>query len=85
VKPVDEEKQNPVDVCTDLLCCLQAQPEIFLDRIVTQDETWVHHIDPETKRQSVVWKHASFDTPKKFKVSPSAEKVMAIVFGTVKV
>jgi len=33
----DEEKQNPVDVCTDLLCCLQAQPEIFLDRIVRQD------------------------------------------------
>jgi len=26
----DEEKQNAVDVCTDLLCRLQAQPEIFL-------------------------------------------------------
>jgi len=33
----DEEKQNPVYVCTDLLCHLQAQPEIFLDRIVKQD------------------------------------------------
>ena len=32
----DEEKQNPADVCTDL-CCLQAQPEIFLARIVRQD------------------------------------------------
>ena len=32
----DEEKQNP-SVCTDLLCRLQAQPEIFLDRIVRQD------------------------------------------------
>jgi len=76
----DEEKQNPVDVCTDLLCCLQAQPEIFLHRIVTQNETWVHHFDPETKRQSMVWKDASSDTPKKFKVTPSAGKVMAIVF-----
>jgi len=46
---MDEEKQNPVDVCTDILCRLQAQPEIFLDRIVTQDETWVHHFDPEIK------------------------------------
>jgi len=35
----DEQKQNRVDVCTDLLCRLQAQPQIFLDRIVTQDET----------------------------------------------
>ena len=58
----DEEKQNSVDVCTDVLCCLQAQPEIFLDRIVMQDETWVHHFDLETKRQSVVWKHTSSDT-----------------------
>ena len=30
----DEQKQNPVDFCTDLLSCLQAQPQIFLDRIV---------------------------------------------------
>ena len=33
----DKDKQNPVDVCTDLLCRLQAQPEIFLERIVRQD------------------------------------------------
>ena len=50
----DEQKQNCVDVCTDLLCRLQAQPQIFLDRIVTQHETWIHHFGPETKRQSVV-------------------------------
>jgi len=50
----DKQKQNRVDVCTDLLCRLQAQPQIFLDRIVMQDETWVHHFDLETKRQSMV-------------------------------
>jgi len=49
----NEQKQNRVDVCTDLLCRLQAQPQIFLDRIVTQDETWVHHFVPETKDR--VW------------------------------
>jgi len=81
----DEENQNLVDVCTDLLCRLQAQPEIFLHRIVTQDETWVHHFDLETKRQSMVWKHVSYDNPKKFKVILSAGKVRATVFGTVKV
>ena len=78
----DEQKQNRVDVCTDLLCHLQTQPQIFLNRIVTQDETWVHHFDLETK---MVWKHANSPTPKKFKVTPSAGRVMAIVFGTVKV
>jgi len=58
----DEQKQNRVSVCTDLLCHLQAQPQIFLNRIVMQDETWVHHFDLETKRQSMVWKHASSHT-----------------------
>jgi len=46
---MDEHKQNRVDVCTDHFCRLQAQPQIFLDRIVTQDEMCVHHFDPETK------------------------------------
>ena len=75
----DEQKQNRVDVCTDLLCHLQAQPQIFLNRIVMQDDSWVHHFDPETKRQSMVWKHASSPTSKKFKVTPSTGKVMAAV------
>jgi len=33
----------------------------------------------------MVWKYASSDTPKKFKVTPSAGKVRAADFGTVKV
>ena len=49
----DEQKQNLVDVCTVLFCRLQAQPQIFLDMIVMQDETWIHHFDPERKRR--VW------------------------------
>jgi len=50
---MDEQKQNRVDVCTDLLCCLQAQPQIFLNRIVMHDDSWIHHFDPETK--TTVW------------------------------
>jgi len=61
----DEQKQNRVDVCTDLLCRLQAQPQIFLNRIVTHDDSWVHHFHPVTKPQSMVWKRASSPTLKK--------------------
>jgi len=46
---MNKYKQNRVDVSTDHLCRLQAQPQFFLHRMVTQDETWVHHFDPETK------------------------------------
>ena len=44
------------------------------------DETWVHHYDPETKIQSMQWKHEGSPSPKRFKVLPSAGKVLLSVF-----
>ncbi|UYV75489.1 hypothetical protein LAZ67_13000393 [Cordylochernes scorpioides] len=52
----------------------------LFSRIVTGDESWVHHSTPETKRQSMVWKKPEESEPKKAKVTISAGKVMAIVF-----
>jgi hypothetical protein len=51
-----------------------------LHRIVTGNESWVHHYQPESKRASVQWKHPSSPSTKKFKVTPSAGKVMLTVF-----
>jgi hypothetical protein len=34
-------------------------PRQLLERIVTTDETWVHHYEPESKAQSVAWKRES--------------------------
>jgi len=77
----DKQKQNRVDVCTDLLCRLQAQPQFFLNRTVMQDEILVHHFDLETKRQSTVWKHTSSPTPKKFKVTHLLRKLWLLFLG----
>ena len=33
------------------------ESENFLDRIVTGEETWLLHYTPESKQQSMVWKH----------------------------
>ena len=52
----------------------------FLKRFVTMDETWVHHLTPETKQQSKKWKHPGSPPPKKANTVPSAEKVMVSVF-----
>jgi hypothetical protein len=54
--------------------------EGLLERIVTRDETWVHHFEPESKQQTMQWKHF-FSTSKKFKNVPSAKKVMMIFFS----
>jgi [histone H3]-lysine36 N-dimethyltransferase SETMAR len=58
--------------------------EGMLERIVTGDETWVHHYQPESKQASMQWKHKDSPTPTKFKVVPSAGKVMATMFWDMK-
>lgn len=31
------------------------QEEGGVDRIITTDETWLHHYDPKTKQQFMMW------------------------------
>ena len=40
-------------------------PHDFLSRFVTMDETWLYHYDPETKQQSMEWRHSGSPRPKK--------------------
>jgi len=50
-----EHKRKRVEICQRLLDRYNNEGEEFLSRIVTGDETWVHHYEPESKRQSMVW------------------------------
>ena len=59
---------------------LKKEGEDFLKKIITSDETWVHHYDPENKRQSVEYSHKEPLQPKKFKTQTSAGKVMLTDF-----
>jgi len=68
-----------VEVVTQFVRQYEEDPSI-LERIVTSDKTWVHHYDPESKRQSMEWRHPSFPMQKKFKRQPSAKKVMLTLF-----
>ncbi|UYV74088.1 hypothetical protein LAZ67_11002072 [Cordylochernes scorpioides] len=58
----------------------EANPEEFVSRFVTMDETWAHHFTPESKQQSMQWRHSGSPPPKKAKTVPSAGKVMVSVF-----
>ena len=44
------------------------------------DETWLYHYGPETKQQSMEWRHSGSPHPKKFRVQKSAGKVLASIF-----
>ena len=50
-----EHKEHRMQVCQDLLDQYETEGDSFLDRIITGDETWCHHYEPESKRQSMKW------------------------------
>lgn len=75
----DAHKDQRRTICSEVLGRFDDDGPDFLGRIVTGDETWLHHFDPETKRQSMEWHHVT-SPRKKFKSVPSAGKVMATVF-----
>ena len=76
----DEMKAEKVRISRELLERFEKEGENFLKKIITGDETWVHHYDPENKRQSMEYRHKESPQPKKFKTQASAGKIMLTVF-----
>lgn len=74
------QKERRKESAMEMLQQCQTDPDNFFDRLVTMDECWVYHYDPETKEQSKQWKHISSPPPKKAKMQPSSGKVMLSVF-----
>ncbi|GBO25744.1 hypothetical protein AVEN_242476-1 [Araneus ventricosus] len=52
----------------------------MLSRIVTGDETWVSHVTPESKQQSMEWRHTYSPVRVKDRQTLSQRKIMASVF-----
>jgi hypothetical protein len=76
-----EHKDHLMQVCQDLLNHYEAEGNSFLDRIISGDMMWCHHYEPESKQQSMEWRHANFPSKKKLKTQPPVGKVMCTVFG----
>jgi len=67
-----EQKRQRCQPSEQLLEFFRRDPNDFLSRLVTMDETWLYHYDPETKQQSMEWRHSGSPRPKKFRVQKSA-------------
>jgi hypothetical protein len=82
IKLKNQAKINRMDLSLQYISRCADEGEDMLKRIVTGDESWMHHYQPESKRASMQWKHPSLLSTKKFKVTstPSAGKLMLIVF-----
>ncbi|XP_045457302.1 histone-lysine N-methyltransferase SETMAR-like [Melitaea cinxia] len=74
------QKQQRVECSRAFLYLCNEDKDGVLSRIVTGDETWVHHYEPESKQDSMQWHKKVTAPPKKFKLSQSAGKFMATVF-----
>jgi len=75
-----EHKEHRMQVCQDLLNQYEAEGDSFLDRIITGEEACCQHYEPESKRQSMEWRHVNSPSKEKFKTQASAGKVMCTVF-----
>ena len=77
-----EQKQMRVNCCRQLLKMCESKN--ILTTMVTVDEIWVHHYDPESKISSMQWKTPDSPTPVKQRAQKSARKMMLTVFWDAK-
>ena len=63
--PERGSKTSTVPVVWALLEFFLRDPNDFLSWLVTMDETWLYHYDPETKQQSMEWRYNGSPRPQK--------------------
>lgn len=76
----EEHKKMRMATSLEILQRYAEHGERFLCKIVTGDETWVFHYAPESKAESMRWKHPGSPVAKKFKTTTSSGKMMATMF-----
>jgi len=55
----DVQKAGRAETSASLLILFKENPDKFISRFVTVDESWLHHFDHESKAQSMAWKHVT--------------------------
>ena len=75
------QKRQRCQSSEQILDFFRRDPNDSPSRLVTMDETWLYHYDPETKQQSMEWRHSGSTRPKKFRVQKSAVNFSPRFFG----
>jgi len=72
----EEHKTQRVACALTFIMRCHKKGDGMLSRTVTRDETWVFYITPESKQQSLHWKHTDSPKRKKFKQAFSTRKII---------
>src|SRR5436189_5274355 len=75
-----DKKRVRMMISRALLAQFRRKKSEFWRRLITVNETWIHHYTPETKIQSKQWTAKEKPAPKKAKTVFSAGKVMGLFF-----
>jgi hypothetical protein len=62
-----QHKDQRLKISRKHLARYRREEDGILQRIISADETWMHHNEPEGKDQRLVWKHESSLEDKKLK------------------
>jgi hypothetical protein len=76
----NEHRHQRKAICSKLLERFDAEEEGFLSWVITGDETWAHHYEPEKKRRSMELHHSQPPRKKKVKTTPSTRRVKITIF-----
>ena len=58
-----DQKRQQCQSSEQLLEFFRRDPNDFLSQLVTMDKTWLYYYDPETKQQSMEWRHSGSPPP----------------------
>ena len=76
-----DQKRQRCQSSEQLWNFFSARSKYFLSRLVTMDETWLYHYDPETKKQSMEWRHSGSPRPKNSEYKNPLENFSTRFFG----
>jgi len=81
-----DQKRQWCQSSEQLMEFFRRNPNDFLSRLVTMNETWLYHYDPETKQQSMEWRHSGSPSPpplpkKNFECKNPLEKFSPRFYG----
>jgi len=66
----EDFKRQRIETSREVLEIYTEEGAVFLDlTLVTGDETWVYHFTPDSKQQSMEWRHSFPSKKMKFKVT----------------
>uniref|UniRef100_A0A5S6Q5K0 HTH_48 domain-containing protein n=1 Tax=Trichuris muris TaxID=70415 RepID=A0A5S6Q5K0_TRIMR len=74
------ERELRVAHSKEILELFKKSEDDFLRRIVTGDELWLSHYDPESEQQSRQWKHTDSPRPVRARIEPRVGKFLATIF-----